>query len=352
MIDDGVTAEERVLRNGITPMIQSDVTLGGGASVLEDTAIPGELGVAEAPSIITYGFKNLEWGDRDRFRVALQQYPQATSELTFVNLYAWAAIQYPRWGEFEGHILVSYDPGNTGESSKLLPPIGPDPVGTMVTLHRRFGAIFERVPEHLLQQMPEDVPWQLVSKDHDYLYTPEQIKNLGGGPASELRRRLSKFHRTHPEAISSEPLSETNLHDAHKVVNAWLEERLRACKTEDERAGKIEDTQACRRILTQWSELPELRGKVVYVAGEPVSLAVGELVAHPVFPAGVVVSHFEKSVLRRDLEGLPVHCFQVLCSDLPAATVVNRMQDAGVPGLKTWKESWGPFDLGKKGRIG
>jgi len=352
VFDDGVTAEERVPRNGIKPNIQGDGTLGGGASVLENTAASPELRVAEAPSIITYGFKNLEWRDRERFDSALQQYPQATSELTFVNLYAWAAIQYPRWGEFEGHILVSYDPGNTGNSSKLLPPIGPDPVGAMVTLHRRFGAIFERVPEHLLQQMPEDVPHQLVSKDHDYLYTPEQIKNLGGSPASELRRRVNKFHRTHAEAISSEPLSEANLKDAHKVVNAWLEERLRACLTEDERAGKIEDTQACRRILAQWSELPDLRGRVIYVAGEPVSLAIGELVAHPVFRSGVVVSHFEKSVLRKDLEGLPVYCFQVLCSDLPEGTVVNRMQDAGVPGLKRWKESWGPFDLGRKGRAG
>lgn len=352
MIDDGVTAEERVLRNGITPTIQGDGTLGGEAAVLEDTAASAELRMAEAPSIITYGFKNLEWSDRERFRAALQQYPQATSELTFVNLYAWAAIQYPRWGEIEGHIVVSYDPGNTGESSKLLPPIGPDPVGTMVTLHRRFGATFERVPEYLLQQMPEDVSWQFVCKDHDYLYTPAQVESLAGSQASELRRRLNKFHRSHPQAISSEPLSEANLRDAHKVVNAWLEERLRACKTEDERAGKVEDTQACRRILTQWSELPELRGRVIYVAQEPVSLAVGELVAHPVFSAGVVVSHFEKSVIRRDLEGLPVHTFQVLCRDLPEGTVVNRMQDAGVPGLKTWKESWGPFDLGRKGRVG
>lgn len=352
VLGDGVSAEERFIPKSGVQDVEIDGSPGAGAAVLDDAVASTNPQVLEDLSIITHNFRGLEWGNREVFRSALQQYPQATSELTFVNLYAWAAIQYPRWGEFEGHILVSYDPGNTGDSSKFLPPIGPDPVGTMVALHRRFGATFERVPEALLQQMPEDVAWQLVSKDHDYLYTPEQIRSLAGGQASELRRRLSKLHRNHPQAISSEPLNETTLQDAQKVVNAWLEERLAACKTPDEREGKIEDTQACRRILAKWSELPELRGTVIYVEGEPVSLAVGELVAHPDFPAGVVVSHFEKSVLRKDLEGLPVHCFQVLCSDLPEGAVVNRMQDAGVSGLKTWKESWGPFDLGRKGRVG
>ena len=91
---------------------------------------------------------------------------------------------------------------------------------------------------------------------------------------------------------------------------------------------------------------------VFYVNGEPVSLAVVEFVSHPHNPTGVIVSHFTKSILKKDLEGLPVRCFQVLCSGLPEGVIINRMQDAGVPGLKTWKESWGPFDLGRKGSIG
>jgi hypothetical protein len=322
------------------------------AAIVGEANSSGDLSCIDAISVITTSFKNLEWGDRERFRSALAQYPQATSELTFVNLYAWTSIQYPRWGEFNDHILVSYDPGTTGVSSTFLPPIGSDPVGTMVTLHKRFGASFERVPEHLLQQLPEGVVWELKAKDHDYLYTPDQIKNLSGGPASELRRRLSKFHRTHNEAVTVLPLTHDNLGDARKVSGAWLEERLVACQSEAEKEGKREDALACSRILNKWSELSELRGSVTYVNREPVSFAIGELIPHPQYSAGALVSHFEKSVLRKDLEGLPVHCFQSLCGELSRDVVVNRMQDAGVSGLQKWKQSWGPFGQGKKGRIG
>lgn len=349
--DDSLAKDRRPEMSG-APRTALTEALFGNEAIVERADLSSTLSSLGPISIITTSFKDLEWGDRERFRTALAQYPQATSELTFVNLYAWTSIQYPRWGEFNDHILVSYDPGNTGLSTTFLPPIGPDPVGTMVRLHQRFGASFERVPEHLLHQLPDGVEWQLKAKDHDYLYTPEQIRTLSGGPASELRRRLSKFHRAHDDAVTSLPLTQDNLVDARKITGAWLEERLAACQSEGEKEGKKEDALACTRILNKWSELSELRGSVIYVNDEPVSLAVGELVPHPQYSAGALVSHFEKSVIRKDLEGLPVHCFQALCSELPPGVVVNRMQDAGVTGLQKWKQSWGPFDQGKKGRVG
>lgn len=337
-------------------MLSDEARLGPDSRAAQDIQFAVERGlVLPTPQKIVpfmRDFQSLDWGHRTTFREALERHPQWTSELTFVNLYAWAPVQYPRWGEIEGHLVVSYDPGNTGQSMKFLPPIGPDPIGLMAKLHREHGAVFVRVSSEHLASVCESIPRSLTEHEHDYLYTADQVRNLFGGQASELRRRLKKLHGSHGDQIAWAAVSKDTMRDAHIVVERWLGERLASCKTDEDQDGKRDDAEACRRVLDRWSELSELRGYVIYVRGEPVSLAIGELIKHPKAPSGIVISHFEKSVLAKDLQGLPVLCFQMLCTDIKPDCVINRMQDAGVPGLKTWKQSWGPFDMGQKGMLG
>jgi hypothetical protein len=296
--------------------------------------------------------KPLEWSDRTEIQSALSQYPQWTSELTFVNLYAWAPIQYPRWGQVDGHIIVSYDPGNTGESVKFLPPIGPDPKSVMETLHRDYGAVFVRVDKAHLSSIASDVNTELTPKDHDYLYTVDQIRELKGSQASELRRRSNKLIRDQGADLTTASINAETLDDARIVVDKWLKERLDSAKDDSDRSGKIEDATACNRVLERWSELGQLKGTLIYHRGEPVSLGIGELIEHPEATHGILVSHFEKSVISRELQGLTIYSFQVLCSSLDKECVVNRMQSAGNEGLRVWKESWGPFGQREKGAVG
>lgn len=296
--------------------------------------------------------KPLEWSDRQEIETALSEYPQWTSELTFINLYAWAPIQYPRWGKIEGHVLVSYDPGNTGESIKFLPPVGHNAAFVMETLSRDYGAVFVRVDKEHLKNIASDVSTELTPKDHDYLYTVDQVRELRGSQASELRRRLNKLVRNQGTDLTTASIDSNTLEDARIVVQKWLQERLDSAKNDADHAGKIEDARACDRILDKWHELGQLIGTLVYHRGEPVSLGIGEIVNHPESSQGILVSHFEKSVISKELEGLPVYSFQVLCSSLHEECIVNRMQSAGVEGLRTWKESWGPFGQREKGVVG
>jgi len=320
---------------------------------LTGASVGGEARQARVQSLeqLLENFKELEWGDKGRFQAQLTQYPQSTSELSFVNLYAWAPIQYPRWGEFEGHILVSYDPGNTGESRAFLPPIGPDPAHVLERLHREFGATFVRVPEQMLSQLSSDIEWRFSEKDHDYLYSPEQVRSLKGSQASTLRRQLRRFQKYVGDRVSVRELEPSLVPDAFTVVQAWLTARLAVCSTEEERVGKQEDAMACRRILSKFQDLSELRGTLVYVNHEPVALYVGELASNRGAPGNCYISHFEKQITRPDLEGLAVYVFQAACSDLAPDCIINRMQDTGLPGLRQWKRSWGPCSLGNKGEV-
>jgi hypothetical protein len=293
----------------------------------------------------------ITWESRDEIRDALQKHPQWTSELSFINLYAWATVQYPSYCEYEGHILVSYDPEQSGRSLKFLPPIGPNPTEVMNTLARTYGASFVRVDADYAKGLQAPLALELTPDADDYLYTAEQIGVLVGAQASELRRRAGKLSRNHGEHLETREISEETLPDARAVVASWLQGRLETAKTEEDREGKREDAVACERILERWTSSPELRGIVIYHKGTPVSLGIGETVEHPRTPHGLFISHFEKSVLSRELEGLPVHSFQELCKPLHSQCVVNRMQSAGVPGLKVWKDSWGPFGLGHKGEV-
>jgi hypothetical protein len=297
------------------------------------------------------GLKPITWESRDEIREVLNRYPQWTSELSFINLYAWATVQYPSYCEYDGHILVSYDPEQSGTSLKFLPPIGPNPTDVMNTLARTYGASFVRVNADHAKELSAPLVLELTPDADDYLYTAEQIGALVGAQASELRRRVGKLARNHGEHLETREISEETLPDARAVVASWLQGRLETAKTEEDREGKKEDAVACERILERWTSSPELRGIVIYHKGIPVSLGIGEIVKHPKTPHGLFISHFEKSVLSRELEGLPVHSFQELCKPLHSQCVVNRMQSAGVPGLKVWKDSWGPFGLGYKGEV-
>jgi hypothetical protein len=290
----------------------------------------------------------LEWSDKAHIENAITQHPQRTSELTFVNLFAWAPIQYPRWANIEGHVVVSYDPGDTGESVKFLPPIGPNPSALMEKLSREYGAVFARVDIAERDNLSPDVATVVTPNDHDYLYTVEQIQELKGSKSSELRRRLGKFTKNVGEDASTAPITAETIADAKTVVDCWLTERIASSGD----TGKIDDANACNRILERWDELPNLRGSLVYHKGVPVSLAIGELVHPRGAENPTLIVHFEKSVISRELEGLPVFSFQKLCSDLPKGCVINRMQSAGVEGLQKWKESWGPLGQLEKILVG
>ncbi len=313
-------------------------------------------------------FEPLGWESREAIVKACNEFPQRTSELTFVNLYAWAEIQYPRWAEYKGHVIVSYDPGNTGTSMKFLPPIGPNPVEIMTELYSELAATFVRVDSSQIGQLPHHVPNMLDRDTWDYLYEPSQIQRLEGSQASELRRRCNKLMRNKGEGLTTKPLSNETIPDALIVNDRWLAERLnnldvkaarlqpddRAAITiiESDREGKREDASACQRILSKWRELPELQGQVIYYNGEPISFGIGELVRLPNSDRPMLVSHFEKSSISKEYEGLPVYCFQVLCRDLPPECMINRMQSAGVNDLAVWKQSWGPVAMQQKGIVG
>lgn len=306
----------------------------------------------EALNALRGSMRPLDANAVPQFADWIRQFPQATSELTAVNLFAWAPMQYNQYALVDGHLVVSYDPGITGQSRKFLTPIGPDPVSVMRKLQGECDAIFVRVGMSIALRMPAGVSVIETPHDHDYLYTPAQIDKLEGSAASELRRRLHKFERQHGAHVSVCAIDPSTLQDAEQVVGKWLATRLASLTAGSDRDGKNEDAMACRRILENWGHFPGLRGVVVYSNGEPISLAIGEMVGHPGHDRRVLISHFEKSVLSRKYEGLPVFCFRQLCRDLPADTLVNRMQSAGSSGLASWKQSWGPIGFEKKAVVG
>jgi hypothetical protein len=309
--------------------------------------------IATAPSraqtLEAVAFEAIELSQAEMFRGALSKYPHITSEMSFANFFGWAPIQYPRWGSFNGHILVTYDPGNTGNNTRFLPPIGPDPVGTMARLVA-LGAQFVRVDAALALKMPQGVSVQFNAGDYDYLYTPTQIESLEGSPCSENRRRLRRFNEDFQSRVSTIDITPATLELAERVVDQWLTARLQTAKTPEDRTGRIEDATGCRRILSAWNSFPELRGRIVLIDGSPVSLGIAELKRDLETGQNTLVSHYEKCDLT--IKGLPIWNFQQLCQGLSPSDLINRMQDTGAPGLREWKESWGPKGQIRKAVVG
>jgi hypothetical protein len=294
-------------------------------------------------------FRPVELSHAETFRAALREYPHRTSEMTFANFYGWAPIQYPRWGEFEGHLLVSFDPGNTGRNDRFLPPIGPDPIRTMAKLVGQ-GAQFCRVDADLALRLPQGISVQLREADHDYLYTPTQVARLEGNQSSENRRRLRRFNEEYGSRVAVVEISERNVGLAEQVVDLWLAARLEVARSEEDRNGRIEDATGCRRMLAAWGAFPELKGVIVLLDNKPVSIGVAEILRRDSSGGRTLVSHYEKCDLS--IKGLPIFNFQQLCAGLSETDLINRMQDTGAPGLREWKNSWGPAGQIKKATVG
>ncbi|HBT97027.1 MAG TPA: ABC transporter permease [Desulfobulbaceae bacterium] len=166
----------------------------------------------------------------------------------------------------------------------------------------------------------------------DYLHARQDLATLAGRRFHKKRNRVKGFVTSFQ--CQAQPIDNSCLADAMAALDRWRD-NAEAAEGSEETDSAGDYTEA--RDALEHREILGLRGRVYFIAGQPVGYAMGEeLPDHKTF-----VVHFEKADIAYN--GL----YQFINQDFAAAlpdniATINREQDLGVPGLRQAKLSYHP----------
>jgi len=166
----------------------------------------------------------------------------------------------------------------------------------------------------------------------DYLHARRDLATLAGRRFHKKRNRVKGFLTAF--YCEAQPLDADHMADALAVLDRW---RDKAEGTEAFDDNDSAGDYAEARDALEHQEILGLRGRIYFIAGQPVAYAMGEeLPDHKTF-----VVHFEKADIAYN--GLYQFVNQEFAAALPQnIEIINREQDLGIPGLRQAKLSYHP----------
>jgi len=252
------------------------------------------------------------------------------SEHTFANIYLFRDKHGYRLSQLPGGMPVFL--GQDDGKPFFMLPFGIPEKEILAQLfqdHGRLKGAPRQQAEILAQQ------GYMVAEDRDnfdYLHARQDLATLAGRRFHKKRNRVKGFLTGF--SCETKPIDATCLTDALAALDRWRDNAEAAEGSgETDSAGDYAEA----RDALEHREILGLRGRVYFIAGQPVAYAMGEEL-----PDGkTFVVHFEKADIAYN--GLYQFVNQEFAAALPDnIETINREQDLGVPGLRQAKLSYHP----------
>jgi hypothetical protein len=268
------------------------------------------------------------------------KHPADISERTFGSIFIWRNYGgRSDLSQLDGHLIVSWYKWRFGRT--VLPPIGPDTVGTIEVLmshegfeSQGFAGVFGLLePEVHALKIKGRVP-ETLRDEWDYVYRTEDLVKLEGPKYHTQRKELGKA--TSQFQVAFEPMNDAHRNACLALEETWCD--LKHCSLD--KLSAAEDS-ALKESLDHLKELGFFGG-VAVIDGKIQALTVGERLN-----ANTAVVHFEKA--NPAIRGLYQFINQQFCERLlKDFEFVNREQDVGEPGLRRAKEGYHPHHFAEK----
>jgi len=280
-------------------------------------------------------FAGLELNHRAEVEAHLGQWPPATSELTFTNLFMWADTYHPTVCILNGALCCLLQPDY--RSAFFLPPVGghdlPGICGQLLRWLEERSEVptIERAPASLVSVLVGPGRPFLADEDPDqadYVYRSRDLIHLPGNRYHPKRNNIRKFEREHPWEYR--PLSEDLLPQCRDLQEHWCD--LRGCDAGG--PAMAGEHLAVMRLLDHYHELGVCGGAVL-VEGRVAAFAIGERL-NP----DTAVIHVEKG--DPNLPGVYQVINREFAREWSHLAFINREQDLGDPGLRQAKQSYYP----------
>lgn len=179
-----------------------------------------------------------------------------------------------------------------------------------------------------------------LAESKDYLYRKDALTELSGSGLSEKRSHIRHFLEKYGERCAYRTIGTDNWQDVWDFLKKWTWRRDADCG--EMLSAEIDGTY---EVLRHTGSFP-LRSAAIYIDGSVQAFSLG---CYNEIDKIAVIS-VEKA--NPDITGLYQYINQqFLLHGFPEAELVNREDDAGVPGLREAKESYEPMGYARKFRI-
>ena len=258
-------------------------------------------------------------------------------EFSFANLYLWGRQNLC---EMHGHIVLfsHFDrksvypyPVGKGDKRAVLDAIIADARARGISC--RITGLCAEAKETLSTLYPDRFRFYCDEGSFDYVYDVNDLADLRGKKYHAKRNHVNRFWEACPNAVA-EPLCESNLDAARRMVDAWYEEKIR----ENPNGDYHLEQEAMGKAFRHFDEIG-MDGLVLRRGDEVVAVTMGNR-----FYEDTVDVNFEKA--RTDIPGAyaAINCefAKYLREKYPRLRFLDREEDMGIEGLRKAKKSYYP----------
>ena len=265
------------------------------------------------------------------------------STYSFASFFCWQHVYQQEICPFENRLMVRV---KTDLGSAYLWPVGTgDPIPALKALEADAAARGESfrlvavLEEHLpvLEQVYGEAVEMIDTPDtYDYLYDINRLADLPGKKLHAKRNHINRFRQNCPEGEFM-PLTPADIPDCLALDRAWYEEHL-AMSGGERDEGLYMERAAMVTALNYFAELG-MEGGLIRCNGTVLAFTMGSLLTPTVFDV-----NFERAMA--DFQGafpmINQEFAKWIRENHPEVTLIDREEDAGSPGLRKAKQSYGP----------
>lgn len=304
-----------------------------------------------------YLFDNeIKMEDRPILEKYLQSYEYRTSGLSFTSQYMWRKANRISWqvlGEYA--FLAAFSHLENEEDPFLFPPLtstgyyDPAKLGQSIREAKRIFAskglpfCIRLLPEHMIPIVDDACPGEFSfledRPNYDYIYLSRDLADLPGRKYSPKRNHLNHF-REHNE-YQYGPLTSAMAAEAMVFIREFnLRKRLAGLPQNELELLHLEEV-AMEDVFQNIETVGYLAG-AIWIGGKIEALTLGGYLGKD-----TVTVHVEKANV--EIRG----AYQAINNEFSRqlkdrVAYINREEDMDLPGLRTAKLSYHPFQLLKK----
>jgi hypothetical protein len=286
-------------------------------------------------------FFPIHFTDRQAFSDILRQYPQASTDYTFSNLYGWRMMFHTECVFVADMFMIRFF--HKGTFGYMMPVGARDKVVEAVELlvedaeaHKR-PFLMKGVTVSMCEELNDKYPNRFVfSPDHDndeYIYLTEKLADLSGKKFQSKRNHINRFKEEHPdwEYVRIKNTIETRV--CIEMLDQWMHTFSPGIAV-----TRRYDYRATRTMLRHFNYLG-LSGGFIRTGGKVVAFALGEPLTADTF-----VVHVEKAF--GDIQGAySLINQQFAIHEAASFTFINREEDMGLENIRKAKLSYHPTAL-------
>jgi len=291
--------------------------------------------------VMNLSFEPISLEKQEDYLKILAQCPQAASDYSFLNLWAWAPDYGLHWAWQENLVWIK----QTHPAERFWAPVGP---WNLIDWQRIFTGQadsrtdFIRVPQKLVDSWSAalgDEATVVEERGHwDYLYSVADLIELKGKRYHKKKNLLNQFVKKY---------NYTYLDFGPELIEQALGMQQDWCTWRDCESSEVlsAENKAIARILSDWQHFNGIQGGAIMADGAMVAYTVAERLT-----ADSIVIHFEKGDTQ--YKGIYQAINQMfLANSAPDFALVNREQDLNDEGLRKAKLSYHPVEFINKYRV-